>query len=141
VTTASKRRLQGSINWSFGTYWSGRADTLTTSVTFKMPPRFTLGFTTNQTFARLPEGRFVAKIFGSTIGFTPAPSIAWSNLVQYDNVSRNLGWQSRLRWTLQPGQDAFLVYSQGWIQDPLRENRFQAQDSKVSAKFQYAVRF
>ena len=67
--------------------------------------------------------------------------MSFSNLIQYDNRSRNLGWQSRVRWTLRPGNDLFFAFNQGWIQEDGDDLRFRAQDSKVSAKFQYSFRF
>ena len=70
-----------------------------------------------------------------------SPSLSFSNLIQYDNRSRNLGWQSRVRWTLQPGNDLFFAFNQGWIQEEGGNLRFRTQDSKVSAKFQYSFRF
>lgn len=75
------------------------------------------------------------------MNYAPSPFVSLSNLIQYDNLSRNLGWQSRVRWTLQPGNDVFFVFSQGWLQDTVGGYRFSAQDSKVSAKFQYSTRF
>ena len=80
-----------------------------------------MSVSTNQTFARLPEGNFIARIFTSNIGYTASPRLSFSNLIQYDNRSRNLGWQSRVRWTLQPGNDFFLAFNQGWIQEEERE--------------------
>ena len=142
VSTAQKRKVQASANWSFGPYWSGRADIVVTGLTFKIPPRFIATFSTNQTFARLPEGDFTARILSAQVGYTFSPFLSFSNLIQYDNLSRNLGWQSRARWTLEPGNDLFFVFSQGWIQeDEADGRRFHAQDSKVSAKFQYTARF
>jgi hypothetical protein len=141
LATAQKRRLQGSIGTSFGTYWSGHAETLTTGLTYKIPPRVTASFNTNFTFARLPQGDFIARILSAQVSFTASPLLLFSNLVQYDNRSRNLGWQSRIRWTLEPGNDLFFVFSQGWIEDPADRYSFRAQDSKVSAKFQYTARF
>jgi hypothetical protein len=141
VQSAAKRRLQGSVTWTFGNYWSGRADELTTTVQYKVPPRFTISLTANQTFARLPEGNFVARVLSSNINYAASPFLAFSNLIQFDTVSRNLGWQSRIRWIMKPGNDVFLVFSQGWIQDPAGGYRFNAQDSKVSAKLQYTTRF
>lgn len=64
VSTATKRRLQGMVNWSFGRYWSGHADTLQAGLTYKVPPRFTISLTSTQTFARLPQGDFTARILG-----------------------------------------------------------------------------
>jgi hypothetical protein len=141
IQSAAKRRLQGSAVWLFGNYWSGRAQELSTMIQYKIPPGFNFTFNTNQTFARLPEGNFVARILTWQVNYAASPYLAFSNLIQYDNRSRNLGWQSRVRWILQPGNDLFLVFSQGWIQDINRDYAFRAQDTKVSAKFQYTFRF
>jgi hypothetical protein len=140
-STAAKRRLSGSVRLNWGNYWSGRAEQFTTSLTYKLPPRFTISVSANQTFARLPEGHFIARIFTSNVAYAASPRLSFSNLIQYDNRSRNLGWQSRIRWTLQPGSDLFFAFIQGWIQEEIENRRFRAQDSKVSAKFQYSVRF
>jgi Domain of unknown function (DUF5916)/Carbohydrate family 9 binding domain-like len=142
LSTAAKRRLSGSINLMWGEYWSGHAEQVTTSIVFKLPPRATLSFATNQTFARLPEGDFIARIFTSNINIAASPRLSFSNLVQYDNRSRNLGWQSRMRWTLRPGNDIFLAFNQGWIEEEVNGSlRFRAADTKLSAKVQYSFRF
>ena len=141
LSTATKRRLSGSINLTYGGYWSGNAEQVTTSLTYKVPPRFTVTVSTNQTFARLPEGHFIARIFTSNVGYAATPRLSFSNVIQYDNRSRNLGWQSRVRWTLQPGSDLFFAFNQGWIHEDGGDLRFRTQDSKVSAKFQYSFRF
>ena len=141
--SAARRRLTGSFSIGMGSYWSGTAEQVTASVGFKLPPRFIASVSTNQTFARLPEGRFTARIFTSNVGFTASPRLSISNLVQFDNRSRNLGWQSRVRWTLTPGNDFFFAFNQGWVQEEQdnRSLRFRPQDSKVSTKFQYSHRF
>jgi hypothetical protein len=141
--SAARRRLAASFSVGTGSYWSGSAEQVTASLTFKLPPRFTMSVSTNQTFARLPEGDFIARIFTSSIGYTASPRLSFSNLIQYDNRSRNLGWQSRVRWTLQPGNDMFLAFNQGWIQEEAENQslRFRPQDSRVSMKFQYSHRF
>jgi hypothetical protein len=142
LSTATKRRLSGSVNLTYGGYWSGKAEQVTTSLVYKLPPRFTVSVSTNQTFARLPEGHFNARIFTGNVSFAATPSLSVSNLIQYDNRSRNLGWQSRVRWTLRPGNDLFFAFNQGWIQEEDGGTlRFRTQDSKVSAKFQYSFRF
>ncbi|HUP41047.1 MAG TPA: DUF5916 domain-containing protein [Vicinamibacterales bacterium] len=141
--TAARRRLSVSASVGSGSYWSGKAEQVTASMSFKLPPRFIASVSTNQTFARLPQGNFITRIFTSNIGYTASPRLSFSNLIQYDNRSRNLGWQSRVRWTLQPGNDFFLSFNQGWIQDELENRRmqFRVQDSRVSMKFQYSYRF
>jgi hypothetical protein len=141
LSTATKRRLSGSVNVTYGGYWSGKAEQLTTNLTYKLPPRVIISLGTNQTFARLPEGHFIARIFTANVGYAVSPSLSVSNLVQYDNRSRNLGWQGRVRWTLRPGNDLFFAFNQGWIDEAGGNLRFKAEDRKISAKFQYSFRF
>jgi len=111
-----------------------------TLLRYKIPPRFVISFSTDQTFARLKEGSFVARALIWRVNYSASPFLSFSNLIQYDNESRNLGWQSRVRWILRPGNDLFLVVSQGWIQDAPGGFRFRADESKVSTKFQYTFR-
>jgi hypothetical protein len=143
ITSASKRRLSGGLTLAWGNYWSGQAEQVNTTLTYKLPPWFSIGLSTNQTFARLPEGHFITRIVTSNVGYSVSPTLSFSNLIQYDNRSRNLGWQSRMRWTLQPGSDLFFAFNQGWVQeeDERDHRRFTAQDTKISSKIQYSIRF
>jgi len=141
LTSAPKRRLEAQLQWQFGEYWSGRASDIQTTVQYKLPPRLVLSFSTNQTFARLAEGSFVARVLTWQVNFSATPFLTFSNLVQFDNESRNLSWQSRTRWILKPGNDFFIVFTQGWIQDAQGGFRYRAQESRLSTKFQYTFRF
>jgi hypothetical protein len=49
--------------------------------------------------------------------------------------------QSRVRWTLDPGNDFFFVFGQGWVQELERGYDFRRQDTKLATKFQYTFRF
>ncbi|MGH9163364.1 MAG: DUF5916 domain-containing protein, partial [Vicinamibacteraceae bacterium] len=140
-STAEKRPLSGNATVIFGNYWSGSATEVSAGITYKLPPRFMIELDTNQTFARLPEGHFTARIFTSRVSYAVSPRLSFSSLVQYDNRSRNLGWQSRIRWTLQPGNDLFIAFNQGWIHEEGDNLRFRPQETKASAKFQYTFRF
>jgi hypothetical protein len=139
--SAGKRRLQGNVKWIFGSYWSGHADEVTTSVTYKVPPRVTVTASAVQTFARLPQGDFTARIVSSQVNYTASPFLAFSNLLQYDNRSRNMSWQGRLRWTVQPGNDLFIVVNQGWIHDPdERGFRLSPHDTQIATKTRIGCR-
>ncbi|MPZ20650.1 MAG: hypothetical protein GEV06_22480 [Luteitalea sp.] len=140
-STATKRPLSGSATVVFGNYWSGTATQVTAGTTYKLPPRFTVELDADQTFARLPEGDFTARIVSSRVSYSASPRLSFSSLVQYDNRSRNLGWQSRVRWTLKPGNDLFIAFNQGWIHEEGDNLRFRPQDTRASAKFQYSFRF
>jgi hypothetical protein len=57
-------------------------------------------------------------------------------------VSRVLGWQSRFRWIVVPGNDVFVVYTHNWIEDRFAANqRFRTLDRRGAAKVVYTRRF
>jgi hypothetical protein len=139
--TASKRRWKVDGTWWFGTYWSGHADLIETSFQYKVAPHFQASFDTEQTFARLKQGNFVARIFSLRAVYSVSPFLSFFNLVQFDNESKNLGWQSRVRWIIRPGNDVFIVFNQGWLQDERGGFKFRSADTRLAAKVQYTFRF
>ena len=73
------------------------------------------------------------------LGFVPM-FIAVTNNVQYDSQSAVLGWQSRFRWIITPGNDLYVVYTHNWQDDPLRD-RFDTLDKRLASKVLYTYRF
>ena len=140
-TSAQKRRVQGSIGFNFGNFWSGTAKVIQTGLSYKFPPYFSISLNTNQTFASLPQGSFIARIYSSRVDYAASPFLSVSSLIQFDNRSENLGLQSRVRWTIEPGNDVFFIFGQGWVQDIERGYDFMRQDSRLAMKFQYTFRF
>ena len=140
-TSAQKRRIQGSIGFNFGNFWSGTAKVIQTGLSYKFPPYFSISLNTNQTFASLPQGSFIARIYSSRVDYAASPFLSVSSLIQFDNLSGNLGLQSRVRWTIEPGNDVFFIFGQGWVQDLERGYGFRRQDSRLAMKFQYTIRF
>ncbi|MDG2123579.1 MAG: DUF5916 domain-containing protein [Verrucomicrobiales bacterium] len=69
---------------------------------------------------------------------TPAPSVAWNTLVQYDNVSEEMGLNSRLRWTVKPGSDVFLVFNKGFS---VEDGRFGELRTEAAVKVGWTFRF
>ena len=140
-TSAQKRRLQGSFGITWGQFWSGRAETISTGLRYQLPPRFSIAFNTDQTFARLPQGNFIARIFSTEVNYALSPFFSIANLAQFDNRSGNLGLQSRVRYTIEPGNDFFFIFGQGWVQELGRGYDFRQQDSRLATKLQYTFRF
>ena len=38
----------------------------------------------------------------------------FQRFIQYDTESQNVGTNTRLRWTIKPGNDVFIVWNRGW---------------------------
>ncbi len=138
--TAPKRPVQAMVTWWFGTYFSGRADEFEAEVLFKPNRHWQLGVTAEQTFARLPQGNFVARVWALRADYAFSPFFTVANFIQYDNESRNVGLQSRLRWILKPGNDLFLVFNQGW-EEQLGGLTFRRVGTRITGKVQYTFRF
>ena len=66
---------------------------------------------TRKVEGRYPELAEVEASVRVNIQFTP--TISWTTLTQYDNVSDEIGINSRLRWIIVPGSDLFIVLNQG----------------------------
>ena len=141
LNTASKRRWKFDNEWWFGSYWSGHADEITTSFQYKFVPHLQMSVGMDQTFARLKEGNFVARIFSFRADYSVSPFLGFFNLVEFDNESKKLGWQSRVRWILRPGNEVFIVFNQGWLQDERGGFRFRPTDTRLAGKIQYTFRF
>lgn len=139
--SAAKRAWKLDALWSFGSYWSGRADETKTTLQVKLAPHLQTSIALAQTSARLPEGDFVARIVEFRANYSFSPLVTLYNLVQFDNRSRNLGMQTRLRWTLQPGSDLFVVAGQACTQDDPGRSQFRCDDRRIASKLQYTFRF
>lgn len=87
----------------------------------------------------LPEGRFQTRVFRITPELQFSPWIALVNSLQYDNVSRVFGWQSRFRWIVKPGNDFYFVYTHNWRDDPA--NGFVTLERRAATKIIYTHRF
>jgi hypothetical protein len=140
--SAAKRAWKFDALWSFGSYWSGRADEIKTTFQLKLAPHLQTTLSLAQTSARLMEGEFVARVVELRANYSFSPAVTVYNLVQFDNRSQNVGMQTRLRWTLQPGNDLFVVAGQQCVQDDERGRfEFRCEERRIASKIQYTLRF
>jgi hypothetical protein len=65
------------------------------------------------------------------------PFVSVSNNIQYDSVSRVLGWQARFRWIVKPGNDIYFVWLNNWQDSDLG---LIALDRSAAAKVVYTMR-
>jgi hypothetical protein len=61
-------------------------------------------------------------------------------MLQYDNVTDTAGFNSRLRFNPQAGQDLFLVLNRQFDVDPLSRD-VSSSASEIVLKFYYTFRF
>jgi hypothetical protein len=87
----------------------------------------------------LAGGGFNTQVVTARADYNFTPNVSWQNLQRYDSESRLLGFQSRFRWILRPGNDLFLVVNHGWVRT--FDDRFESSFNRASSKLQYTLRF
>jgi hypothetical protein len=113
--SSPNRRLQFGNATSWGTFYNGRLFQQANSLDYtSRRGTWQAGLNVEQNFGRLPQGNFVQRLwqFNTTYAFSTYVSV--TSFVQYDTVSQNIGNNTRLRWTLKPGNDLFVVWNRGW---------------------------
>ncbi|HEX6162813.1 MAG TPA: DUF5916 domain-containing protein [Vicinamibacterales bacterium] len=139
--TANKRivSVQPRVEW--GRFLSGHRRELALGMGIRPRPGVTVNLNYEFNDVDLPEGSFQTKLYRVVADTQFSAFMYLVNNVQYDSVSRVVGWQSRFRWILQPGNDIFFVYTHNWI-DPLDPSaRFSTLDRRAAAKAVYTKRF
>jgi uncharacterized protein DUF5916 len=143
---AAKRKLSGQLTWWFGDFYGGTLDQFILTSAWKPSPVFILEMNGERNLGNLPEGNFTQTLVGTRARLNLTPDVQFSSFVQYDTDSRNLGANSRLRWTFNPMGELFVVYNHNIErQIPLdgsggRGRRWELDSNALLVKVQYAVR-
>lgn len=117
--SSGRRPVSSNFTVDFGNFYSGTRKKIDTSLFVRPRPGVNLQLDYQWNKVELTEGRFTTALYRLTANTQFSAFVALSNIWQYDNVSRILGWQSRFRWIVRPGNDLYLVYSHNWLDDPL----------------------
>jgi hypothetical protein len=137
VNTATKRPWVVEAAYWWGSFFSGNRREISLGLTLKPSPNLRFELRSERNDVSLEEGEFFTQIFELGVDINFSPRISWANLVQYDNESSILGFQSRFRWILRPGNDLFVVVNRGWEDI---DDRFRSAFDRGTVKFQYTFR-
>jgi len=138
--TANRRILAVSGRLEIGDFFSGTRTERVLNLNLRLRPGLFLYLTGQWNNVRLREGSFTTQLY-RIVGETQfSPFMSLVHNIQYDTQSAVVGWQSRFRWIVTPGNDVYLVYTHNWLDDPLR-NRFSTFDRRFASKVLYTYRF
>ena len=140
ASTADLRILATRSSVEFGSFFSGDRQEVVVNLSVRPRPGVLVNLQNEWNRIDLPEGRFETRVFRVIADTQFSPWIYLVNNVQFDSVSANIGWQSRLRWILEPGNDLYVVYTQNWHDDAVLD-RFVTLERRGAVKFVYTYRF
>ncbi len=112
--TASFRPAIFDLNYSFGEFYSGHYDDLKIGATLKYKGFANLALDTELVRGRLPQGRFTENVYQVKADIFLSADLGFMNYIQYDDISRQLGWSTRIRWQVAPGNEIYIIYNKNW---------------------------
>src|SRR6184192_3451618 len=105
ITTSAARPISVGFWLRLGDYYSGTRSDYRGEFNWRPSRFFTLNTAYEVREIQLREGDFEVNIASARVNLAFTPDLTWSTVVQYDNVSKQVGLNSRLRWTWRPGND------------------------------------
>ncbi len=135
--TAQKRRFYTQVTWWFGGFYDGSLDQAIWAAAWNPTALLTVELGGERNAGRLPAGRFTQTLMSTRVRLNVSSDLSVSSYVQYDTVSDSIGVNSRLRWTVRPEADLFVVYNHN-VRSLL--DRWQLQSNQLVVKLQYAWR-
>lgn len=135
---ASKRRVSGRASVWFGPFYDGSLEQLELRLDLNPAPIATIELNMVRNTGRLPAGRFTQRLFGGRLRLNLSPDLELASFLQYDDESRELGANTRFRWTFHPLGNLFVVYNHN-----LRDlaDRWELASNQLLVKLQYAFRY
>ncbi|HVZ19847.1 MAG TPA: DUF5916 domain-containing protein [Vicinamibacterales bacterium] len=142
-TVAPQHVVSGGATMVRGSFYSGRRSEYDVNIGVRPRRGVAVNVSEQHNIVDLAEGHLTTDVFELTASTQFSPWISLANDVQYDSVSRTLGWQARFRWIERPGNDLYVVYTHNW-QDVLERvgpAHLQWLDSRLATKIVYTLRF
>ena len=138
--TAGQRQFSGRFTYLTGDFYNGERTNMSGSLTWNQSRYFTASLSYDWNDISLPQGDFITRLSTLSTQVAFSSTLYWINLLQYDNLSEELGINTRLQWIPRAGQEGFIVLNYN-MQDKDKDNSFESAYSDLSVKFRYTIRF
>ncbi len=137
LASSSKRRFTGKLSWWFGSFYDGNMNQYQANVTWRQSHRLNIALEGEKYKVSLPSGLTDILLVTGKLNIFINPDFQIISYLQYDNQSRSLGMNTRIRWTYRSLLDVFLVYNRNWLEI---DNRFSPMLNQFFIKIQYSWR-
>lgn len=140
---AAKRPVSGRLSWWFGPFYDGRLHQIEVRLDLKPSQLATFEVSAVRNIGDLSVGEFTQELYGFRTQLNFSPDLQFTGFVQYDNDTRELGANSRVRWTFHPLGDLFVVYNHNVVRTDVdaTRRRWMLDSNQLLVKVQYAFRY
>jgi hypothetical protein len=135
---AAKRKVSGQLTWWFGDFYDGTLDQIQARVQIRPSELVIFDLSATRNIGDMKAGEFDQQVYSLRAMANISPDLQLTSFVQYDDESKKIGTNTRLRWTFNPLGELFLVYNYNVV-DEL--DRWALDATQLLVKVQYAVRW
>ncbi len=140
VGTANQRRYAGSLGLTTGDFYNGTRTNYNAAFQWSQSRYFRASLNYDWNAIELPQGDFTTRLVSLNTQVAFSSQLFWVSLLQYDNVSEELGINTRLQWIPKAGQEGFIVLNYN-LQDKDKDDTFHSAAADLSIKFKYTLRY
>ncbi len=136
--SARRRNLWCSSGYQWGSFYTGDRTDTSLACGYKLAVPLYLEFGLDRNQVSLADGDFTTNVSRINVNILFSPDMTLYSFLQYDNLSGTMGWQSRFRWILKPGNEILVVWNSNW-KEPFQ--RMELAESTARIKLRYNFRF
>ena len=137
-STAPRRNVWAAFEIDGGEFFTGSRFQYVTEFGVKLGTPFFIGGEYEHNDVSLETGDFTTDVARLSLNILFSPDVFLYNYIQYDNLTQELGWQSRFVWIIKPGREVFFVWK-SISRDPF--DRFEITENSTRLKLKYTIRF
>ena len=138
--TPSYYNLTGAITLAQGDFFTGDQLNINPEVNWQINRHLMIGLGYDLTQFEFDDVTVYARELEFDLNIAFNSNLSLTSRIEYDNVRDQATFTNRLRWNLQSGQDLFVVFNQGLVDENETLN-FSAETTAAAFKFTYTLRF
>lgn len=133
--SAVKRNISGYVSYSTGTYYNINKNSFSCELNFRPSNSFSIMMNYEKNILTRDNLKSNIDLYGVKFQYNFTPDIQLSSFIQYDNDSKELGTNTRFRWTYSALGDLYIVYNHNIRH--FEEQRWVFENNQFIIKFKY----
>lgn len=138
--TGNQRRFAAGLDFTRGEFYDGDRTNIGLNFNWNASRWLQMSLNHDWNDIELPQGDFITRLSSINSQVAFSSTLFWITLLQYDNVSEEVGINTRLQWIPEAGQEGFIVLNYA-LEDRDKDNTFRSASSDISIKFKYTFRY
>ena len=109
------RPLRLTVQTTWGPFYTGKVRDDYVQLNYSgFDGKLELGLTNESVFGYLAQGHFVQRLWQLKAAWSFSPDLSLSSFVQYDTSVDQLGFNTRLHWSISADKDLYVVWNRNW---------------------------